>query len=57
MSTLLATGSWVGALFALKAFYVHGHGTEEALAHGRAAGLTGLETAVRSNLFQTGDQS
>jgi uncharacterized protein (TIGR01244 family) len=40
----------VGALFALRAFYLHGHGPDEALARGRAAGLTGLEPAVRGLL-------
>jgi uncharacterized protein (TIGR01244 family) len=47
----------VGALFALKEFFVHGRAVDEALSYGRAAGLTGLETAVRSILTQTGDQS
>jgi uncharacterized protein (TIGR01244 family) len=47
----------VGALFALKAFHVHGHAPEDALAHGRAAGLTGLENAVRSLLTSPGDPS
>jgi protein tyrosine phosphatase (PTP) superfamily phosphohydrolase (DUF442 family) len=47
----------VGALFALKAHFVDGHAPETALAHGRAAGLQGLETAVRSRLNQTGVQT
>jgi uncharacterized protein (TIGR01244 family) len=38
----------VGALFALRAFYVHGLAPEDAVARGRAAGLAGLETAVRA---------
>jgi uncharacterized protein (TIGR01244 family) len=49
------SGNRVGALFALKAFHVHGREPEDALAHGRAAGLTGLENAVRNLLYSTGD--
>lgn len=42
------SGNRVGALFALRAFYVHGLAAEDAVARGRAAGLAGLETAVRA---------
>lgn len=51
------SGNRVGALFALKAFHVHGHTPEDALAHGRAAGLTGLENAVRAMLTSNGGLS
>jgi uncharacterized protein (TIGR01244 family) len=51
------SGNRVGALFALKAFHVHGHAPEDALAHGRAAGLTGLENAVRALLTSSGETS
>lgn len=40
----------VGALMALRAFYVEGKSVEEALAVGRAAGLTRLEPVVRAHL-------
>ena len=40
----------VGALFALKAHFVDGHAPDAALQHGRRAGLTGLEAAVRQIL-------
>lgn len=51
------SGNRVGALFALKAFHVHGHTPEDALARGRAAGLTGLENAVRALLTSNGETS
>jgi uncharacterized protein (TIGR01244 family) len=51
------SGNRVGALFALKSFHVHGHAPEDALAHGRAAGLTGLENAVRALLTSDGGTS
>lgn len=44
------SGNRVGALFALKALHVDGLGPEEALAAGRAAGLTRLEPFVRDYL-------
>lgn len=49
------SGNRVGALFALRAFHVHGQAPEDALAHGRAAGLTGLEQVVRNLIVSTGD--
>ncbi len=45
-----ASGNRVGALFAMKAFYVDGEGPEGALALGRAAGVTRLEPAVKREL-------
>lgn len=45
-----ASGNRVGALFALKAYYVDGKSPEEALAIGRAAGVTRLESTVRAKL-------
>lgn len=45
-----ASGNRVGALFALKSFYVDGKGVEEAMAAGREAGLTRMEPAARSHL-------
>lgn len=45
------SGNRVGALFA----HVHGQAPEDALAHGRVAGLTGLERAVRNLIVSTGD--
>lgn len=47
-----ASGNRVGALFALKAFYVDGLDAEAALEVGREAGLTGLEESVRRHLEQ-----
>lgn len=44
------SGNRVGALFALKAFYVDGASAEEALAYGRQSGLTRLEGAVEEHL-------
>ncbi len=41
------SGNRVGALLALKAFWVDGAGADEALAAGTAAGLTRLESDVR----------
>lgn len=46
------SGNRVGALFALKAFYVDGLDAEAALEVGRRAGLTGLEESVRRHLEQ-----
>ena len=46
-----ASSNRVGALFALKARFVDGHSPEQALAHGRDAGLAALEGAV-SRLVQ-----
>jgi len=40
------SGNRVGALLALKAFWIDGVGAEEAMAFGRQAGVTGLEPAV-----------
>lgn len=48
-------GNRVGALFALKAYYVDEATPEEALALGLDAGLTGLEAAVREHLGLTCD--
>ena len=45
-----ASGNRVGALFALKAYYVDGKTPEEALALGKAAGVTRLEPVVRQTL-------
>ncbi|WP_348675324.1 hypothetical protein [uncultured Abyssibacter sp.] len=42
----------VGALFALKSHFVEGHSYDAALAHGRDAGLTGLEATVRDLMTQ-----
>ena len=44
------SGNRVGALFALKAFYVDGQSAGEALEVGLASGLTSLEAAVRERL-------
>lgn len=44
------SGNRVGALFALKAFYVDGSPAEEALAVGQSSGLTRLEPVVREKL-------
>lgn len=44
------SGNRVGALFALKAYYVDGEDAESAIERGRRAGLTGLEEAVRRQL-------
>ena len=44
------SGNRVGALFAMKGFYVDGLTAEEALALGRAAGVTRLEPVVRQQL-------
>ena len=45
-----ASGNRVGALFALMAYYVDGKTPEEALAIGRAAGVTRLEPVVKEIL-------
>ena len=44
------SGNRVGALFALKSFYLDGRSSDEAVADGLAAGLTGLEEKVRERL-------
>lgn len=44
-----ASGNRAGALLALRAFYLEGRTRTEALALGRAAGLTGLEDAVAAH--------
>ena len=44
------SGNRVGALFALKAFYVDGRDADAALGVGLRAGLTSLESAVREHL-------
>ena len=44
------SGNRVGALFALKAQYVDGKSTEDALSEGRAHGLKAMEPAVRQLL-------
>lgn len=51
-ATLLhcASGNRVGALLALRAFYVHGASPAEALEEGRAGGLTSLEQTVTRHL-------
>ena len=41
------SGNRVGALLALKAFWIDGVGAEEAMAFGREAGVTRLEPAVQ----------
>lgn len=46
------SGNRVGALFALKAYYVDGKTADEALQIGRDAGMTRLETAVAEHLAQ-----
>lgn len=45
-----ASGNRVGGLFALKAYYIDGMSPEEALAVGKAAGMTRLEPTVREKL-------
>jgi len=45
-----ASSNRVGALLAMKAFYVDGMTAEEALALGKAAGVTRLEPVVRQRL-------
>jgi len=44
------SGNRVGALFALKAFYVDGAAADEAIQFGLDAGMTRLEDAVREHL-------
>jgi len=48
--THCGSGNRVGALFAMKAYYVDGKTPEEALAIGQAAGVTRLEPVVRQQL-------
>lgn len=45
-----ASSNRVGALFALKAFHLDGQSADDALALGRAAGLTRMEPIVRGLL-------
>ncbi|OIO04314.1 MAG: hypothetical protein AUJ52_15540 [Elusimicrobia bacterium CG1_02_63_36] len=47
-----ASSNRVGALLALRAFYVDGLSAEEAVAYGKRAGLTRLEKHVRRLLVQ-----
>lgn len=47
-----ASGNRVGALIALRAAWIHGRSTEEALEEGRRWGLAGLENKVRALLEQ-----
>ncbi len=49
------SGNRVGALFALKAYYVEGKSADEALQIGRDAGMTRLESAVSEHLMQAGN--
>ncbi|MGK0361870.1 MAG: hypothetical protein ACI9U2_004190 [Bradymonadia bacterium] len=42
-----ASSNRVGALFALKAFHLEGKSADDALAEGRASGLTGMQAMVR----------
>lgn len=44
------SGNRIGALAAMRAFHLDGESADEALAIGRAWGLTGLEPAVRAKL-------
>lgn len=44
------SGNRIGALAAMGAFHLDGKGADEAIAIGRAWGLTGLEPVVRSKL-------
>ena len=46
------SGNRVGALFALKAYYVDGKSADEAMQIGRNAGMTRLEGAVEEHLSQ-----
>jgi len=45
-----ASGNRVGAIFAMKAFFLDGKSKEEALSLGKTAGLTGLQAAVEGKL-------
>ena len=45
-----ASGNRVGGLFAMKAYFIDGMSPEEALAVGKAAGMTRLEPTVREQL-------
>lgn len=45
-----ASGNRVGGLFAMKAYYIDGMSPDEALAVGKAAGMTRLEPTVREEL-------
>ncbi len=44
------SGNRIGALAAMRAFHLDGEGADEALAIGRAWGLTGLEPVVKAKL-------
>jgi protein tyrosine phosphatase (PTP) superfamily phosphohydrolase (DUF442 family) len=50
VAVVCASGNRVGALLAVRTFWLDGTAAEEALALGRQAGLTRLEPAVRSLL-------
>lgn len=50
VAIVCASGNRVGALLALRAFWLEGSTPESALALGRAAGLTRLEPSVRALL-------
>lgn len=49
-----ASGNRVGALFALRSFYLEGASADEALELGKEAGLTRMEDAVRRKLQEAG---
>lgn len=49
-----ASGNRVGAVIALRAAWVEGQSTEDAIAKGRRWGLTGLEESVRERLAGDG---
>ena len=51
-----ASGSRVGALFALRAYFVEGLSSESSLKRGQKAGLTRLEPLVRQ-IFETSTQT
>jgi protein tyrosine phosphatase (PTP) superfamily phosphohydrolase (DUF442 family) len=45
-----ASGNRVGAMLALRARWIEGKSAEEALAIGKAAGMTGMTDAVKAKL-------
>jgi len=45
-----ASGNRVGAMLALRAHWIEGKSTEESLAIGKAAGMTGMSDAVKARL-------
>lgn len=49
------SGNRIGAMFALKAFYLDGLDAEAAIAVGLASGLTRLEPAVRARLAEAAE--